>query len=220
MSEEVLVPKMKRMDAKDREIHIPWFNIALIFFCTLLIIASTFINLNIKHYIIPSGLFLGKTLNYEDYVYSIYFIPQIPVIMFVSSFLGKKMGLSSIILYILIGLFFAPVFALGGGLGYIAEYGFGYILAYIPAAVIAGNLFEQKYSFKNMIKAAIFGVLLIHIVGILYMIFVALLKGSGAGFIGGWIAAQSGLKIVYDLVASFVLILIGKYLHSALKFVL
>lgn len=220
MSEEVLVPKMKRMDAKDREIHIPWFNIALIFFCTLLIIASTFINLNLKHYIIPRGLFLGKTLNYEDYIYSVYFIPQIPIVMFISSFLGKRMGLSSVVFYILMGLFCAPIFALGGGPRYFLEYGFGYIIAYIPAVVIAGNLFEQKYSFKNMIKASMYGVLLIHLIGVLYMVFIAILKGMGIGFIAGWIAAQSGLKVLYDLVASFVLILIGKYLHSALKFVL
>ena len=71
-----------------------------------------------------------------------------------------------------------------------------------------------------MIKAAIFGVLIIHLAGIIYMIFIALIKGSGVDFITSWITAQSGLKIVYDLIASFVLILIGKYLNACLKFVL
>ena len=130
------------------------------------------------------------------------------------------MSLASVVLYIMLGLFFTPVFALGGGIQYIFEYGFGYILAYIPAIIITGNILEEKYTYKNMLKSAIFGVLLIHLVGIVYMMLIALIKGSGIGFISGWIAAQSGLKIIYDLIASFVLILIGKYLNAGLKFVL
>ena len=220
MSEEVIVPKMKRLEPEEREIRIPWLNIALIVFCTLLIITSTFLNLNIKHYILPQNLFSGNTLNSDDFIYSFYFIPQIPTIMFICSFLGKRMSLTSVVFYIILGLFFIPVFALGGGIKYIFEYGFGYILAYIPAVLIAGNILDEKYTFINMIKATIFGVILIHLVGIIYMMFISLIKGSGIGFISGWIAAQSGLKIVYDLIASFVLILIGKYLNAGLKFVL
>ena len=71
-----------------------------------------------------------------------------------------------------------------------------------------------------MIFATILGVLIIHIFGIVYMIFIALLKHDGGSFISGWIKAQSGLKIVYDLVISFVAVLIGKYIHSALKFII
>lgn len=220
MNEEIIVPKMKRLKPEDREIKIPWLNLALIVFCTLLIIASTFLNLNIKHYILPQNLFSGNNLNTDDFIYSFYFIPQIPTIMFISSFLGKRMSLASVVFYIMLGLFFTPVFALGGGIQYIFEYGFGYILAYIPAIIITGNILEEKYTYKNMLKSAIFGVLLIHLVGIVYMMLIALIKGSGIGFISGWIAAQSGLKIIYDLIASFVLILIGKYLNAGLKFVL
>jgi hypothetical protein len=49
------------------------------------------------------------------------------------------------------------------------------------------------------------------------MILLAIFKHSGSGFIFGWIQAQSGVKIIYDIIASFVLVLIGKYLHSGLK---
>ena len=139
--------------------------------------------------------------------------------MFVCSVLGRKLALTSILLYIITGLFIAPVFGLGGGLRYFAQYGFGYILAYIPATLFAGRFLNSEYSFGNMIKATIAGVLTIHILGILYMIIIALFKHTGGTFISGWIEAQSGLKIIYDLIASFVLILIGKYLHKGLKFI-
>lgn len=220
MSQDILIPKMKRIDRNKRRIKIPLINLAAIFFCTLIIIGSTFINFDIKHYIIPSGIFSNKGLSADDFVYSFFLIPQIPVIMFVCSVLGRKLSLTSIMLYITIGLFLAPVFGLGGGIKYLAQYGFGYILAYIPAVMIAGRFLSSKYSFKNMIFATITGVLTIHILGILYMIVIALIKHAGGTFISGWIEAQSGLKIIYDLIASFVLILIGKYLHKGLKFII
>lgn len=220
MSEQVLIPKMKRIDKTKKKYRIPWLNLVLIIFCTILIICSTFLNINIKHYIIPQNIFSGTNLSADNFIYSMYFIPQIPVVMFICSVLGKRMALTSTILYILLGLFFIPVFALGGGIKYITEFGFGYIFAYIPAVVIAGNCLKEKYNFSNMIKAVIFGVLTIHIIGIIYMIIIALIKHSGGDFISGWIYAQSGLKIIYDLVLSFVLVLIGKYLHSGLQYIL
>ena len=220
MSEDVLIPKMKRIDKnKKRKVKIPLINFVLILFCTLLIIASTFININFKHYIFPIDLFTNKNLSIDNFIFSIPFIPQIPIVMLICSTLGRKMALTSIILYILIGLFVIPVFALGGGPKYIGEYGFGYILAYVPAVVIAGKLLN-KYSFLDITKATLSGVLTIHICGIFYMVCIALIKHSGSMFILGWISAQSGLKIVYDLIFSFILILIGKYLHEGLKFIL
>lgn len=219
MSSEVLIPKMTRIDKKKRRVKIPLINFVVVIFCTLLIIASTFININLKHYIIPMDLFTNKNLSMDNFIFCIPFIPQVPIVMFICSVLGRKMALTSVLLYLIIGLFFVPVFALGGGIKYFGEYGFGYILAYIPALLIAGRLLD-KYSFLDMIKATLAGVFTIHICGIFYMLFVALIKQAGSMFILGWITAQSGLKIIYDLIASFVLILIGKYLHEGLKFIL
>lgn len=221
MSEEVLIPKMKRIDKTKKEIKIPWLSLFVIFFGTLLIIGATFINLSIKHYILPADIFTNKNLTNEDFIRSFCIIPQIPVLMFVCSSLGKKLSFGSVLLYITIGLFLIPVFALGGGVRYIAQYGFGYILGYIPAILLAGSFLEsEKYSFPAMIKGTLCGVLTIHILGILYMIIIAIFKHSGIDFISGWISAQSGIKIIYDLIFSFVLVLIGKYIHSGIKFIL
>jgi biotin transporter BioY len=218
MNEEVLIPKMNRKSNIKRKIKIPTLNFVLILFCILLIIGASFINLNIKHYILPLDIFTNKNLTTNDFIFSFYFIPQIPIVMFVNAFLGRRMALTTIILYIIIGLFFVPVFGLGGGIKYLFEYGFGYILAYIPAVALSGRILN-KYSFLDMAKATITGVFTIHIIGILYMIFVALFKHAGGNFISSWIVAQSGLKIFYDLVGSFILILIGKYLNAFLKFI-
>lgn len=220
MTEEILIPKMKRLDKRQRRIKIPIINIALIFFCTLMIISATFLNVNIKHYIIPWDLFSNKSLTADNFVYTYGIIPQIPVVLFVCALIGKRMALMSVIIYIITGLFFIPVFALGGGIKYITECGFGYILAYIPAVIIAGNLLRKQYSFKNIILASLYGVLTIHITGIIYMSIIALFKHESWLFITGWIDAQSGLKMLYDFIVSFLFILVGKYLHSGIKFIM
>lgn len=218
MSEEVLIPKMKRLDGKQKRVKIPINNFVLVLLCTLLIICATFVNIDIKHFIIPQGFSFGKTFSGEDFVYSFYIIPQIPVLMFNCSVLGRKLAVTCTCLYIILGLFAFPFFALGGGITYLGEYSFGYIIAFVLGVWVAGSFLNKKYSFLNMILASILGVLVIHICGIAYMALIALIKSDGQTFIQTWIHAQSGLKVLYDMGLSFICILIGKYIHEFFKF--
>ena len=193
-------------------------SILLTLCCTFLIILATFVQLNVSHFIIPKGLFDGSDLAFKDFIYTYKFIPQIPIVMFVGAFLGRKFGTVSILLYILLGICIIPVFALGGGFKYIFEYGFGYILAYIPAIFFAGSILKSGFSNKNILKATIVGVLTIHLIGILYMLFIASIKHEGWAFISGWICAQSGIKIIYDLVFSFAGLFLARYAKIILWF--
>lgn len=140
--------------------------------------------------------------------------------MFIIGLLGRRLGFISILLYIIAGLFFVPVFALGGGWRYIFEYSFGYILAYLPAAVIVGSILKKDYSYKNVAKAVTAGVIAIHLSGILYMLILAYFKHAGWGFAQAWISAQSGIKIIYDLIFSYLAILFAKYARIILWFYL
>ena len=87
-------------------------SILLTLCCTFLIILATFVQLNVSHFIIPKGLFDGSDLAFKDFIYTYKFIPQIPIVMFVGAFLGRKFGTVSILLYILLGICIIPVFAL------------------------------------------------------------------------------------------------------------
>ncbi|MBQ2611268.1 biotin transporter BioY [bacterium] len=186
-------------------------SLILVLFCTLLIVFSTFLQLNLSHLVIPMKLFQGKDLVFADFVYNYKYIPQIPMIMFLSVFLGRKYGITSVLIYIITGLFLFPVFALGGGLRYIFEYGFGYILGYIPAIFFSGSILKSGYSNRNLLHAAFVGVLTIHIIGILYMLVIALLRYEGWLFMQSWIFSQSGIKIIYDIIFSFFVMFIAKY---------
>lgn len=190
----------------------------LILCCSFLIVFSTFWQFDVSHLIIPFDKFGTDGLNIKDFIYTYKFIPQIPVIMFVGAFLGRKYGIVSILLYILAGLFAIPVFALGGGPGYVLEYGFGYILGYIPAVFFAGSILKSGFTVKNMLKAVIVGVLTIHVIGVLYMLFIACIRHEGGEFIKGWICAQSGIKIIYDMIFSFALVFTVKYAKIVLWF--
>lgn len=188
----------------------------LIIFCTFLIIISTFVQLNISHFTIPTNLFSGEEFRIYDYIHTFSLIPQVPAIMFIAALLGRKFGVTSVLIYILTGLFIIPVFALGGGPKYVFEYGFGYILAYLPAVFITGTILKDGFTYKNIAKAVISGILTIHIFGILYMLVIAAFKHEGWMFTSGWIIAQSGIKIIYDFIFSFIAVLCAKYLRLVL----
>ena len=141
-------------------------------------------------------------------------------IMFIVGLLGRRLGFISILLYIIAGLFFVPVFALGGGWRYIFEYSFGYIFAYLPAAILVGTILKKDYSYKNVAKAVFIGVLTIHVIGLLYMTGLAYLKHAGWGFVCAWTEAQSGIKILYDFVFSYLAVLVAKYARIILWFYL
>lgn len=212
---ETMVPKIKRIE-KDRKVKIPVLNIILVLFCSFLLMVSTFIRLDIKQ--IPLDFIANHNFTKADFVYSI--IPQVPMVLFVAGLLGRRLSITSIVIYILTGLFLFPVFALGGGMRYVTEFGFGYILAYLPAAFFAGSILESGFSVKNILKAAFVGVFAIHIIGVLYMLFISAIRHEGWEFIKGWILAQSMIKVVYDYILSVVALFVAKYLNKYINYLL
>lgn len=217
MTEEVSPSlKVKVVNKNSSGLKFSLSSFLLIIFCCFLIIISTFVQLNISYFSIPEGFFTGQHLKIDDYVSTFSLIPQVPAVMFVAAILGRKFGTTTVILYILLGLFIIPVFALGGGWRYIFEYSFGYILAYIPAVFITGTILKDGFTYKNIAKALICGILIIHLAGIIYMLIIAGLKHEGWMFIGGWITSQSGVKIIYDFIFSFFAVLAAKYLRLIL----
>ncbi|MFA7658595.1 MAG: biotin transporter BioY [Candidatus Gastranaerophilaceae bacterium] len=185
--------------------------------CSFLIVIATFTQFDFNHYIIPLDAFSYIGDNFKDppvmahFMKHYRYIPQIPAIMFIVALLGRRFGIASILIYILVGLFLAPVFALGGGFEYVFQYGFGYILAYIPAVFFAGSILRSGLTYRNMAQATLVGVFTIHIIGILYMLFMATLQRENSALILGWISAQSGAKILYDLLFGFIAMVIAKF---------
>lgn len=176
--------------------------LALIAFCIFLIIISTFTQLPVVDVFSLSRGEEGSGFLLSDYLAnsSYYkYIPQLPAIFFAIALLDRRYGLAAIILYILLGLFVFPVFGMGGGVNYIMENGFGYILAYIPGTFITATIIKHDYRFLTILKGVFLGVLAIHLIGVMYMVFISTLFQASADMIAGWIVSQSGIKILYDM---------------------
>ena len=141
------------------------------------------------------------------------------MVFFIIALLGRKFGILAICGYIILGMFF-PIFALGGGLHYLFEYGFGYILAFIPAIFFSGTLLKVKTDFLRIVLLSILGVLAIHVLGILYMLFIATLKHAPMDIVTSWIISQSGIQILYDMFFSIVAIYLGRFTRKLMWIVM
>jgi biotin transport system substrate-specific component len=184
--------------------------------CVLLLIIATFTQITFSHFHIPIDIisFLHREpTDYEvmnHFTKTYRYIPQIPTVFFIIGLLGRKFGILAILGYITLGMFY-PIFALGGGVNYLFEYGFGYILAFIPAIFFSGTLLKVKTDFLRIVLLSTLGVLAIHILGILYMLFIATLRHAPMDLISSWIASQSGVQILYDILFSIITIYLGRF---------
>lgn len=85
--------------------------------------------------------------------------------------LGSKLGMTSQIVYIVVGLCGIPVFTLGGGPAYVLQPTFGYLAGLIVCAFVIGKLTgrlkEPKITTLFLIN--IIGILIIYAVGVPYL---------------------------------------------------
>lgn len=108
----------------------------------------------------------------------------VPVVPFTLQFLftmlaglllGGKRGAASVGLYMLLGLAGLPVFAGGGGLWYVANPSFGYIIGFCLAAFVTGKMAERlpEWTTKNLLAANLAGLIIVYAVGMAYYYFVS-----------------------------------------------
>jgi len=102
---------------------------------------------------------------------------QIGAVLLIGCLGGKNAAIISQIAYLFLGLTFLPVFSLGGGLGYIFEPSFGYLLGFIPGAWLCGLLAfrANKSGLEELFFSCLIGFFTIHIFGIIYLVFLSLL---------------------------------------------
>ena len=210
---------------KGEPIRITLGTLILTALCILFIIVATFTQVTIKHPYLPLDTLTFLSQDVSDYdilhhfITSYKYIPQTPVVFFIVALLGRKFGMLSVAGYIILGLFF-PIFALGGGISYMFEYIFGYILAFLPAIFFAGTLLKGKTDFLRVFLISIFGVLIIHILGILYMLFIATLRHAPMDLVTSWIMSQSGIQVLYDIFFSMLAIWLGRQTRKILWIVM
>jgi biotin transport system substrate-specific component len=84
--------------------------------------------------------------------------------------LGPWLGALSQAVYVVIGLIGVPVFTNGGGLGYIFEPSFGYLLGLSAGAIVSGLLVGRlKRRFFSVLLASFAGLLAVYVIGVPYL---------------------------------------------------
>ncbi|MCR4831923.1 MAG: biotin transporter BioY [Pseudobutyrivibrio sp.] len=103
-------------------------------------------------------------------LYTMHFTLQWLFVLLAGFFLGSKKGAISVLVYILIGLSGVPVFAAGGGIGYVLRPGFGFLLGFILAAYLIGLITEKMMakSLVQLIVPATVGLIAYYSVGAVY----------------------------------------------------
>ncbi|WP_373899398.1 biotin transporter BioY [Haloimpatiens sp. FM7315] len=133
--------------------------------------------------------------------------------------LGPFLGSLSQLLYVILGLLGIPIFAGGGGLSYIFDPSFGYLIGFIVAPYVIGKILAQAKApcFFKIFLASIVGVVIIYIIGVPYMfiilnnvlnISITLEKAIKIGFL---------VFIPGDLIKSIAVALLGIRIIPAIK---
>ena len=94
---------------------------------------------------------------------------QIPTIILLTLIFHKKVIFRAFSIYIILGLFIAPVFHQGGSLGYLLTPNFGYLLGVYPLIKIIGNLnTKNKINVGNFLINGFIAIGAMHLTGIFY----------------------------------------------------
>lgn len=98
------------------------------------------------------------------------FTLQLLFTMLAGLLLGPKLGATSVIIYIILGLIGIPVFTEGGGIGYIFKPTFGYIVGFAVGAYATGKIAnkEKNPSMRRLLIANFVGLFIVYAFGMIY----------------------------------------------------
>jgi len=97
---------------------------------------------------------------------------QIPTVIFLTIIFSGEFLKRVYAIYIIIGLFFLPIFFDGGSLGYLLTPNFGYLIGIFPLISII-NILNKKNNLTlfKYIKYSLAGLIIMHCIGIVYLTF-------------------------------------------------
>lgn len=130
--------------------------------------------------------------------------------------LGKRNAFISVCLYLMVGFIGLPVFANGGGIAYVLQPSFGYLMGFVLAAYLVGYFHHKNINLIQQIFIAILAMLIIYTVGIVYFAFIQHFY-YGLDFTLTWLFYY--LFIVYlpgDTLACIIAVWVGRRLKQIL----
>lgn len=95
--------------------------------------------------------------------------------MLAGLFLGGRWGFISVCIYIALGLMGFPIFSSGGGVGYIFQPSFGYIIGFAAGAFATGIIANKRSvpGYKRLLAANFIGLGIVYLIGMVYYYFIS-----------------------------------------------
>ena len=187
--------------------------------CTVLaafmLVVAAFTAIPLTHYYLPFDAifhpikFWSTQHTLMEFVTKIEYVPQVPAIACMTIILGKRFSCVAILLYLITGLFFAPVFSLGGGLKYIFQYSFGYILGFFPMVIILSTYLQRDFNPKRVFMASLYSVLALHLFGMIYLVLLCAIRHEPFGYVQDLLTMMTVVKFLYDLLFTFACVYIA-----------
>ncbi|WP_025784160.1 biotin transporter BioY [Sporosarcina sp. D27] len=99
------------------------------------------------------------------------FTLQIVIVFLAGTLLGSSRGLQSQLVYLFVGLAGLPVFTKGGGITYLLQPTFGYLIGFAAAAYVIGFIIERISvpNRKHFILANLAGTVVTYAIGVPYL---------------------------------------------------
>lgn len=140
---------------------------------------------------------------------------QIGAVLLTACLGGKNAGALSQIAYVVLGLNL-PIFTQGGGISYLKEPSFGYLLGFIAGAWVCGFLaFRMPPRVESLAFSCICGLLTIHVYGLGYLIIFHSINVPAIGTLPLW---QAIMKYsIYPLPGQLVVVCAVTVLAFALR---
>lgn len=140
-------------------------------------------------------------------------------VMMAGTLLGAKYGAGSVLVYILIGLCGVPVFTGGGGLTYVFQPTFGYLIGFIFAAFFIGYIVhkDQRPSWKRLLAGDLVGLIIWYAFGIVYYWIIAKYYLGNPVAMSSLLVPFILLPLPGDLIKMTLAILLGKRLLPVLR---
>ena len=131
--------------------------------------------------------------------------------------LGAKWGAVSQTVYVVLGLVGLPVFTMGGGIGYVMQPSFGFLLGLIPTAWVIGRLTENENGHWRIALACLAGLAVLYLIGLPYMYLIMKLYLHKS--ITVWTAVKAGMLVYLpgDAVKIALTVLLYKPLRRAIR---
>ena len=118
---------------------------------------------------------------------------QVPALLLTALVCGPRSAMLAAVAYLSLGLFQLPVFQGGGGVGYLLDPGFGYLVGFIPAAWLTGRLARQSGmdDLLKLLGASLGGLLVLQLCGLLNLLL--------GGLAGRWALGLAQTLVSYSL---------------------